>query len=281
MRHVLLCLTFLLFLLNPFTTAGQEQVRIIDATAIARTDGPLKDRNAIAGMEAAGISEEEKATVVRNSAPELWPLGLADDSARAADLPYIRNYNAYRLCRYKEDTLAWSIVMLPARENLHMPEELRPTADLFLLVPDAALEKVEPAKKRPEISRGPSWRAREKVSIVTPDALYATYDLGHDEAGMKALRDQGMSTAEVDAVVFRCHESNWPEGIDTFDERYPRLDQFKKYKAYLGAAWDDKVLVIVPFEKNRRMPILMRPYVDIYMVYARTGVQIKGGKNRK
>lgn len=270
-----------LALLLPLCATAQQQVRIIDALAIRKSDGPLKQKNALAGLQAAGVSEEEQATVVSNSAPEVWPVGLANDSIRTADAPYIRNYNAFRLCGFMEDTIPWSIVMLPAKENLHMPEELRPTADLFLLVPDNALEDVKPARQRPEISRGPAWKNRAQARILNPDDLYATYDLQRDDAGLQAMRDQGMSPAEIDAVVFRCHESNWPDGINTFDERYPRLAQFKKYKGYVGAMWADKVLVIVPAEKNRRMPILMRPYVDIYMVYAKSALLIKNKKGRK
>jgi hypothetical protein len=95
---------------------------------------------------------------------------------------------------------------------------------------------------------------------------------------VEALRKRGMSQAEIDAVVFRNHERNWPDGIDSFEERYPRLTDFKKYKCFQGAKWDDKILLIVPVEKNKKMPALMRPYVDLYFIYATSAVEVKEKK---
>ena len=111
-----------------------------------------------------------------------------------------------------------------------------------------------------------------------PDQLYAAYDLALDTVGRRALYKAGMSRPEIDAVIFRSTERNWPDGIDSFEKRYPMLEKFKKYHAYLGARWDDKVLLIVPVEKNRRMPVLMRPFVDLYFIYTATGVEVRGKK---
>jgi hypothetical protein len=127
-----------------------------------------------------------------------------------------------------------------------MPEDLRPIADLYLVVPAQATEEVQPPMPRPTISRGPRWKNRPEVKILQPGELYATYDLATDQEALAAMAERGMSQPEIDAVIFRSHERNWPEGIDQFDERFPRLDQFKKFKTYLGAKWSDKVLLIVP-----------------------------------
>ena len=171
-----------------------------------------------------------------------------------------------------------AMVMVPAKENIHMPQGMRPLADFYLILPERALRTVAPPKPRPTISRGPEWRRRPKVKITKPDDLYATYDLATDSAGLQALAKSGMSRAEIDAVVFRSTERNWPDGIDSFEKRYPMLAKFSKYRAYLGARWDDKVLVIVPVAKNHRMPVLMRPFVDLYFVYASSAVEVRGKK---
>ena len=106
----------------------------------------------------------------------------------------------------------------------------------------------------------------------------ATYDLGGDTAVLAEMARDGMSQPEIDAVVFRCHERNWPEGIDSFDRRYPKLKDFKKYKAYEAAHWDDKVLLVIPYEANKRLPPGLRPHLDIYMVYAKNAVEVKRKK---
>ena len=97
---------------------------------------------------------------------------------------------------------------------------------------------------------------------------------------LKALTDRGLSQAEIDAVVFRSTDRNWPDGIDSFEERQKLLPKFKKYKAFVGAKWEDKVLLIIPVEKNKKQPILMRPFVDLYFVYNASAVEVKAKKKK-
>jgi len=278
MRTVLLTA---LMIAAGLTTVAQYEVRITHPEVLRTSNDVLKGKAAKAGLQAAGLPEDQQQQVLLNSSTDVWPTGLANDSARKANAPYIKNYSAFRLFSYTEEEVPLTVVMLPAKDNIHMPEELRPAADLFVVLPDSALTAVEAPKTRPEISRGPRWKNRDMALILRPDELYATYDLGNDETARKALEASGMSQPEIDAVVFRSHERNWPDGIDSFDERAPLLNNFKKYKTYVGADWDDKVLVIVPVDKNKSMPKLMRPYVDVYFVYAKTALQVKAQKKKK
>ena len=57
-----------------------------------------------------------------------------------------------------------------------------------------------------------------------------------------------------------------------------KAKDLKKYKAFQAAAWDDKVLLVVPVDLNKRMPLTMRPHLDIYMVYAKSAVEVKAKK---
>jgi hypothetical protein len=257
---------------------AQQQVRITDPKAIVADQQLHRSKAAEECLRTSGLSVEQQEIVLAFSEPGLWPMGLRSDSARAANGPYVRNYAAYRVCTYTEDSVKRSVLMVPARSNIHMPEDLRPQADFYFAVPDVALEEVVAAQPRPAISRGPRWKNLREARIIKPDELYATYDLGSDSAGLEALRSRGLSQAEIDAVVFRSHERNWPEGMDSFDERYPRMADLKRYKAYFAARWNDKVLLIIPVEKNRKMPALMRPYVDIYFIYAASAVEVEERK---
>lgn len=264
-----------LALLLSLGVAAQQQVKIGSASALDRGFKVHKSKAAQHGLEQSGLTAEQRDLVERFSGTDYWPVGIRTDSALAVNGPYVQNYAAFRLCSFTEDSLKRSLLMVPAGTNVHMPEDMRPLADFYLVVADSALKDVKAAEPRPAISRGPRWKNLREARIMRPDELYATYDLGNDSAGMEALRKRGMSQPEIDAVVFRSHERNWPDGIDSFDERYPRLNDFKKYKAYLGARWDDKVLLIVPVEKNRKMPVLMRPYVDLYFIYTSSAVEVK------
>lgn len=274
MRSLLLALS-LAFVSSLF---AQQEVKIIDTTVLTYAPNVRKDKAAQEAMRSAGLSEEETALILQYGDRDQWPEGIRTDTARATNAPYVQNYVGFRLCDFQEDTSRMSLVMIPAKSNIHMPEGMRPLADFYLVLPERGLENVEAQKPRPTISRGPQWNKHAKVKIIKPDQLYAAYELAKDTVGQRAMYKAGMSRPEIDAVIFRSTERNWPDGIDSFEKRYPMLEKFKKYRAYLGARWDDKLLLIVPVEKNRRMPVLMRPFVDLYFIYSATGVEVRGKK---
>ena len=274
MRSLLFTLSFALL---PYLFAQQE-VKIADTQALAGARDVSKSKAAQESLQAEGFTEEEISVIREFGDLDQWPEGIRTDTARASNAPYVINYVGFQLSSFQQDTSRMAVVMIPARSNIHMPEGLRPLGDFYLVLPEQALKNVEAPKRRPVVSRGPQWKKRAKVKIIKPDGLYAAYDLAADTVGLRALAKTGMSMPEIEAVIFRSTERNWPEGIDNFEKRYPLLDKFSKYGAYLGARWGDKVLVIVPVEKNRRMPLAMRPYLDLYFVYTAPAVKILGRK---
>lgn len=267
-------------LLCSFLLHAQLPVKITDATALDHATPVAKSHNARQAMAAANLNEEQQDLVVKYGDPDLWPSGLKDDRQRALNKSYIQNYTCYRVGTFPEDSVPMALIMIPAKENIHMPEELRPLADLYMVLPEKAITELNTGMRRPEISRGPRWKNLPTAKILKPEDLYATYDIASDSAAMATLVKRGMSQPEIDAVVFRSTDRNWPDGIDTYDERQTQLAKFTKYKAFLGARWDDKVLLIVPAEKNKKMPILMRPYVDLYFVYNASSVEVKEKKRK-
>lgn len=259
----------------PLLLSAQTQVRIVDPSALILRPDLGADAGAQAGLRAAGISPEMMQQAASLSDPARWPIGLRTDSARLANRMALRNYTAYLVCEYATEEGAHSIISVPAVYNYQMPEDLRAPTDIYLVLRSTGIEAVEATVMKEAPSKGPSWRNLRPARISRPDAVYATYDLAADEEAMAALEKAGLSKAEREAVVFRSHERNWPEGIDSFDRRYPRLKSFTKYKAFRLARWSDKVLVVVPAEVNRRAPEGVRPLIDIYMVFAADAVQVK------
>lgn len=255
--------------------AQPQQVKIANAAALDAAGSVHKHKSAQAALMANGITAEQMDQVITYGDREHWPAGIKVDSLREKNRPYIQNYACFRVAGFTEDSVPKTVIMVPARENIHMPEVMRPLSDLYMIVPDSAIANVQPGKPRPEISRGPKWKNLPAARIVKPEELYGTYDLGHDSTALKVLQDKGLSQPEIDAVIFRSTDRNWPDGIDSFEERQKLLPNFKKYKAFLGAKWDDKVLLIVPVEKNRKAPVLMRPFVDLYLVYNASAVEVK------
>lgn len=273
------CPALILSLLSIGTAAtAQDAVRITDIAQLVRKPDLSQDQAVRSGMQAAGVAEERAAKALSLGKATNLPAGLSTDSALAANAAAVRNYNAHKVCSYADEAGPKVLVQVPASENYHMPEDLRSREDLFLVLPESALETALTDAQRPKPSKGPSWKRMKEARILAPDGVYATYDLGADSTILTELTERGMSQPEVDAVVFRSHERNWPEGIDSFERRYPRARDLKKYKAYQAASWDDKVLLVVPVEMNKRMPITMRPHLDIYMVYAKSAVEVKTKK---
>ena len=269
---------FILSLLS--ASAQQQQVKIVDVRVLDNPQPVRKSRGAEPALMAAGVNAEQMGQVLLYGDTDHWPEGIKSAAQREANQPYIQNYACFRVASFPEDSVTKTIIMVPARENIHMPEAMRPLSDFYLLVNEGSIAEVNTGKQRPEISRGPKWKNLAQAKILRPEDLYATYDIGRDSVALKALQDRGMSQAEIDAVVFRSTDRNWPDGIDSFEERQKLLPKFAKYKAFLGAKWDDKVLLIVPVEKNKKQPILMRPFVDLYFVYNASAVEVKAKKKK-
>lgn len=264
------------FLLMTLSTAlwAQTEVRITNAATLGDAPDTRKVKGIQEALQAAGFPKEEIQTILAYGDRDQWPEGIRSDTARASNAPYIINYEGFRLCTLAPDTAPLAVVMIPAAYNTHMPDGMRPLGDFYMVLPERALTNAERPKPRPAVSRGPRWEGRPKAKIIKADGLYGAYDLATDTTGLKALEARGWSRPEIDAVIFRSTERNWPEGIDNFEQRYPKLAKFPKYRAYLGAEWDDKVLLIIPTAKNRRMPVTMRPYMDLYFVYGKDAVKV-------
>ena len=252
---------------------AQQEVSIANASAL--DDAP--DLRAVPGLpdtlRAAGLAEQEVASAMEHGDRAHWPESLRTDSLRTALAAQVPNYTGLRVCRIMQDSLAFAVVRLSAKGNIHMPEGLRPDTDLYLVLPEQALRNIQPQPRYAAQSHGPRWDNRAKARIVKADDVYGTYDLSTDSLALAALARSGMSKPEIDAVVFRSMERNWPEGIDNFRKRLELMGEFTKYSTYLGARWADKVLLIVPVEKNQELPEAMRPYMDMYFVYNASAVK--------
>ncbi len=257
---------------------AQNAVRINDPSAIVLQPDLERDPAAQAGMKAAGLSASVMQAATRLSTASAWPAGLRTDSARMKNKAAVANYAAYVVCSYATDEGALSILSVPAANNHHMPEDLRSPSDFYLVLRPAGFTILDDNLTKEPPSKGPSWRNLKAARILKPDGVYATFDLGDVPEALDALDKQGLSKAEVEAVVFRSHERNWPDGIDSFEKRYPKLNQLKKYKAFRLARWDDKVLLVIPSELNKKAAAGLRPYLDIYMVFDSGAVQVKEKK---
>ncbi len=257
-------------------TLAQAQPRIMAHTAIIANPAAVVGTDQQIQLAGAGMSQEALDRLLASDAMAQWPIGLRTDSARQVHAKAMRNFTVRIVSELEVGDQRLAVVVLPMLENLHMPEDLRSPSDLYLAVLHDGLDRAERAVKRPVASPGPRWDHMPKARITRPDAIYATYDLASDPEAVASLERLGLSRPEIEAVIFRSHQRNWPEGIDAFEKRWPRLKSFKRFKAYKAVQWDDKVLVVVPAEQNQDLPENLRPSLDIYMVYAAPAISVKG-----
>jgi hypothetical protein len=267
--------TLLLFLVLPWTlcTFAQRPVRILDPAALLVMENPGTDTSVMAGMLAAGLEQERMERITRLSDPAQWAPAWRSDSARAASAPALPHVVAYHICDLVIQEEQFALVHIPAIENYHMPEGIRSSEDMYMIFMPAGLGEPPPPPKA-KASRGPNWRNMPRARITRPREIYATYNIANDPYALEVLQQRGMSQAEIDAVIFRSHERNWPEGIDALEKRRTKVREFKKYKAHIAARWENKVLLVIPAELNKKLPPGLRPYMDIYMVYTGPAVAV-------
>ena len=276
------CLLFLLpFNLLALNGLGQSAVRLSDVTALVLMPEVAQDKNVQAGMLAAGVAPEQIERIRKLSDPGLWPAGLATDSARQMNQSAVPNFTAYRICDYSSEEGLMTIVHVPMAENYHMSEDLRARTDLYLIARASGVENIAPTVTAAPPSKGPAWQRMPKARILKADEVYATYDLSGDPEALAMMEKKGFSQQEIEAVIFRSHERNWPDGIARFDDRYPRLTEVKRYKAFAAGSWSDKVLLVIPATANKGAREDLRPYLDIYMVFKSSAVSVKKVKQKR
>ena len=134
--------------------AAQENLRIIDIRTVSTANGLASDKAALAGLQAAGIAEQRVQEALALAKPEQWPTGIRSDSARTENRMAARNYTAHRFCSYADTTGSHVVVWVPAKENVHMPEDLRPRQDLYLTLPEDAVERSLTDAQRAKPSKG-------------------------------------------------------------------------------------------------------------------------------
>lgn len=271
--RTLILLTFVPF---TFDLCAQTEVRITNVSALNEPVNIGSDPIAKAGIQAQGIEQERMTEVINYSSPAYWPVGLRTDSARVLNAEMAKNFVAYLVCSYHTAEIPMVILRIPAVSNFHMPEDMRMGQDFYLVLTEDDIIAAPTRVSVPKPSKGPAYGRMPKAKIKKPDGVYATYDISKDSTALKELERRGLSKQEIEAVAFRSQQRNWPDGMDSFEDRFPKLAQFKKFRAFSAAKWDGKVLLIIPAEKNKKVHPTLRPYLDIYMVYEENSVAVAG-----
>ncbi len=263
MRSVLtlfsLCLAFAAFSLKPIQIVKPEV--LVDAKGI-------KDHPPIwKAVKAMDFSKEQLKMMVWYGQKALRPRHL-QGRFYEEERPYFSNMKALEVYVSGEAPDAWALIMIAGPENEHLPVEIRPVADLYMVVPKNSYADAAPWPRLPsisELSNGPSCKGRSRVKSLRPADIYGSADLRTDEAA-QALLKEVLNYREVEHVEIRSTEKGWPTTMNSIAERKELVHEIVKYKAYSLGEFNGKMILIIPASKNRKIGRRARPVADIYLV---------------
>jgi hypothetical protein len=109
-----------------------------------------------------------------------------------------------------------------------------------------------------------------EVSVTDIAELYATYKLTKEDR--QELSTQLSNKSLVDQIATYSLEENWPNAINTLNERLKVRSAMLNYHFYKVGTFGNKTVVAVPASKNRHMPEGFVPAGAMYMIFKSTAV---------
>ena len=109
-----------------------------------------------------------------------------------------------------------------------------------------------------------------EVRIADIGEMYSTYNFTAAEKTelKKQLNDQEL----LNEMIRYSNEIQWPDAVNTLDERLENRSVMMKYHFYKVASFGNKTIVVVPKEKNKHMPAAFIPQAPMYIIFASKAV---------
>ncbi|TXI84105.1 MAG: hypothetical protein E6Q37_09070 [Crocinitomicaceae bacterium] len=279
MRYLLL---FTLFLIPLLSDAQLRQVaaKIVNPGALYSSYDFEEDHGKLKPAIRVSGSSADVTRIITYSNETNWPAAMQQLDSRISNRANIQLYTVYKILH----TSDYCILIVPAAENKHMPENMRPSQDIFFImtldgaafegnIPDA--HAVESYDEDEEDEEGSGV-----TKIVAPGDLYSTFDLNNNASMRAIVVESGILTEEQFQVIVKlAHEKNWPSGISSLEKRIAVAEKMKEYTAYYIMHFgenEEYVLVWIPIDENVHMPVAMRPtdQEGFYFVLKSTAVEI-------
>lgn len=112
-----------------------------------------------------------------------------------------------------------------------------------------------------------------QVVITDLGEMYSTYNITETEKSevSRQLNDKTLITE----IVRYSKENQWPDAVNTLDERLENRAVMMKYHFYKVASFGSKTIVVVPQEKNKHMPAAYIPQTPMYIIFSSSVVSGK------
>ena len=260
----LLCAVLFTFDTSAQVNADRFRPITITEPAVLVEAGDVRSNEAIwKAVKKSTFSRSQVKMMMWYGQKELRPKHL-QDRFRDEEKPYFVNMRALELLVVGKHAL----IMIAGPENKHLPEEIRPIADLFVVVPTSAYQEAQPWDRLPEatdLMNGPSIKGLSKVKLADPDKIFGNFNLGTDQLAQETLKAM-MGYRDVRHVNYRSNEKGWPKGMNSHAERRDLKTELSSYRAYSLMEFDGKRVLIIPACKNRKIRRNARPLADIYLI---------------
>lgn len=105
-----------------------------------------------------------------------------------------------------------------------------------------------------------------EVRITDLGEMYSTYNITETEKTeiKQQLKDKNL----ILEIVRYSKENQWPDAVNTLDERLDNRSVMMKYNFFKVASFGNKTIVAVPQEKNKHMPAAYIPQGPMYIIFA-------------
>ncbi|HEX4956756.1 MAG TPA: hypothetical protein VFV46_01155 [Lacibacter sp.] len=105
----------------------------------------------------------------------------------------------------------------------------------------------------------------KEVQVTDIAELYSTYKLTKEDR--RELSSQLSNQSLIDQIATYSQEENWPDAINTLNDRLKVRATMQKYHFYKVGTFGNKTVVAVPASKNRHMPDGFVPAGALYMIF--------------
>ena len=105
-----------------------------------------------------------------------------------------------------------------------------------------------------------------QVKVTDLGEMYSTYNITESEQTevKRQLTDKGL----MSEIIRYSKENQWPDAVNTLDERLENRSVMMKYNFYKVASFGNKTIVAIPQEKNKHMPAAYIPQGPMYIIFA-------------
>jgi len=212
------------------------------------------------------IGSEKFAAIEKACHESEWPAGIDDLEKRTTRRNEMFWYHITLVTRFGDK----AIVEIKPEENRHMPPDMVKDEPFYFVIGSSGLGN----EKAPELVALEEEMNEEmfpQVLIIDPGQIISSYQFTEQESAdiKNWIGEEG-----YDFINQHCREANYPEAINTLEERISAREEIMKYNAFLVAETGEISILEITPEENLQMPADFIPANTFYLIIKTKGIEI-------